>query len=71
MDEIAELLEALNHRVMRTYGETRRQRFERLDRPALKRLPPERFTHADWKFARVNIDYHIELDRHYELAPLS
>ena len=66
---IAELLEALNHRVMRSFGESRRQRFERLDRPALQRLSPERFTHADWKFARMNIDYHIELDGHYYSVP--
>jgi transposase len=66
---IAELLEVLNHRVMRSYGESRRQRFEKLDRPALKPLPPARFTHGDWKVARVNIDYHIELDGHYYSVP--
>ena len=43
--------------------------FEELDRPALKPLPPEAFTFAQWKKARVNIDYHIEIERHYYSVP--
>jgi len=66
---IAELREQLNARVMRQYGESRRERFEKLDRAALRPLPPERFAHADWCTARVNIDYHVEIDRHYYSAP--
>jgi len=62
---IAELLEELNDRTMRLYGVSRRQLFERLDRPALRPLPVERFVFGEWKTARVNIDYHVELDHHY------
>jgi transposase len=66
---IAELREELNARPMRLYGASRRELFEHLDRPALRPLPPERFTYAQWKLARVNIDYHIELHRHFYSVP--
>jgi transposase len=66
---IRELLEALNARPMRAYGQSRRERFEELDRPALQPLPAARFEHAEWKHAKVNIDYHVELDRHFYSVP--
>jgi transposase len=63
---IGELLDDLNDRVMRRYGESRRQLFERLERPALKPLPTERFSYGEWKIdAGVNIDYHIDVDGHF------
>jgi transposase len=53
---IAELLTALNLRPMKGYGgRTRRDLFEQFDRPALQALPAERFVHAAWLQARVNI----------------
>ncbi len=65
-----ELLTALNARPMKGYGgRTRRDLFEQFDRPALQALPAERFVHADWLQARVNIDYHVEVDRHYYSVP--
>jgi transposase len=66
---VRELLEELNDRVMRVYGESRRDLFERIDRPALRPLPDEPFVYAEWKLARVNIDYHVEVDRHYYSVP--
>jgi transposase len=68
-ERIAELLEELNHRTMRVYGESRRQLYERLDRPHLKALPSEPFTYGEWKTARVNIDYHVQLDHHFYSVP--
>ena len=64
-ERIAELGEELNDRVMRRYGQSRRQLFAKLDRPALKPLPPEPFVYGEWQVARVNIDYHVEVDHHY------
>jgi transposase len=32
-------------------------------------LPAERFVHADWLTARVNIDYHVQVDHHYYSVP--
>ena len=66
---IRELLGDLNARTMRAYGASRQELFERLDRPALRPLPTERFVHAEWKKARVNLDYHVELDHHYYSVP--
>jgi len=64
-ERIAELLAELNDRLMRRYDQSRRQLFERLDHPALKPLPATAFVYGEWETARVNIDYHIEIDRHY------
>lgn len=55
---------------MRVYRASRRELFERLDQPALRPLPAERFIYGEWKLdARVHIDYHIELDGHYYSVP--
>ena len=67
---IAERLTDLNDRPMKGYGgASRRALFERFDRPALQPLPRDRYVHADWSHARVNIDYHVEVDRHYYSVP--
>ena len=63
------LLEYLNNRPLQKLGRSRKELFERLDRPALRPLPLIPFTFAEWKKAKVNIDYHIELDGHYYSAP--
>ena len=66
---IARLLERLNARPFRKLAGSRRSMFEQLDRPALRPLPPERYVFAEWKKARVNIDYHVEVDGHYYSVP--
>jgi transposase len=68
---IRELLEELNNRVMRLYGASRRELFERLDRPALRPLPARRFVYGDWITARVNLDYHVlePTDHHFYSVP--
>jgi len=66
---IKELLVQLNERKMRAYGASRRELFERLDRPALKPLPESRFVYGEWYFKKPGIDYHIDIDGHYYSAP--
>jgi transposase len=67
---IREKLEELNNKPMRKYGgATRKQLFEKLDRPALSPLPTERFVYAAWKRVKVNIDYHVEVAKHYYSVP--
>ena len=66
---IAKLLERLNHRPFRKLPGSRRSLFEQLERPALRPLPAERYVFAEWKKARVNIDYHVEVERHYYSVP--
>jgi transposase len=68
---IGELLVDLNDRRMRGYNASRRELFERLDRPALRPLPREPFEYAEWKQVALNIDYHAEFERHYYSAPHS
>jgi transposase len=63
------LLADLNDREMRGYGQSRRERFALLDAPALGPLPAEPFELASWKHAKVNLDYHVELERHFYSVP--
>ena len=63
------LLQDLNNREMRVYKKSRRQLFEELDRPALRPLPETPYEYAEWKKARVNLDYHVELVGHYYSVP--
>jgi len=64
-----ELTEIINTRPMRAYNASRRELFERLDKPALGPLPAEPFQASSWKKVRLNIDYHIEFDHHLYSAP--
>ena len=66
---ISELLIRLNDRPFRKLPGCRRSRFESLDRPALSPLPANAYIFAQWGKARVNIDYHVEVDRHYYSVP--
>jgi transposase len=66
---IAELVEELNARVMRRYGKSRRALFEELERSALRPLPAQRFTYAEWTRVKVSIDYHVQVDHAYYSVP--
>jgi transposase len=66
---ISEKLTWLNNRPFAKLEGTRRVLFEQLDRPAMRPLPATRYEFATWKIAKVNIDYHIERDRHYYSVP--
>jgi len=67
---LRELLTEYNDRPMSAYGEmSRRQLFESLERGALKPLPSHRFEYAEWKTARVNIDYHVAFEKHFYSVP--
>jgi transposase len=66
---LAELTELLNSRTMRAYKASRRELFERLDKPALGPLPAEPFEASAWKKVGLNIDYHVEFEHHLYSAP--
>ena len=66
---IAILLVDLNNKPFQKLPGTRKSVFESIDKPALKPLPVARYQFAQWKKARVHIDYHIEVDRHYYSVP--
>jgi len=62
---IRQLLPELNTRQMEHLGRSRHEFFSELDQPALRPLPEEPYEFAIWKKATVNIDYHVEYDKHY------
>lgn len=66
---VSQLLTKLNNRVMRHVKQSRRELYERLDRPALKPLPSRRYEYAEHKEVKANIDYHIEFDAHFYSVP--
>ena len=61
-EAIAELLERLNTRRFQKLDGCRQSAFESIDRPAMRPLPATRYELADWKDAKVSIDYHVEYD---------
>ena len=66
---IRELLGKLNQKPFRKREGSRATLFAELDRPALQPLPSERFQLHHWTQARVNIDYHVQFDRHFYSVP--
>ncbi|WP_437619073.1 IS21 family transposase [Sorangium sp. So ce1151] len=65
-----ELLEKLNTRSFQKLEGCRRSAFEKLDRPAMKPLPPRRYEIGAWKLGvGVNIDYHFEYDHRLYSVP--
>lgn len=66
---VRELLERLNARALRKLKQSRRQLFEALDRPAALPLPARPYEYAEWRKVRVNVDYHVQLERHFYSAP--
>ena len=66
---IRRLLDDLNRRPFKKLPGSRKEAFERLDRPALQPLPAEAYTFSVWKKVRVGIDYHVEIDGHYYSVP--
>jgi transposase len=58
---IATAVERMNGREMRRLGVSRRQLFETIERPVMQPLPAQEYEYAEWCFARVGIDYHVEV----------
>jgi transposase len=59
----------LNDRPFQKLDGSRRSLFALLDRPALRPLPAERYELAEWRTAKVNIDYHIAVEGHFYSVP--
>lgn len=66
---IAGLLTELNARAFKKLPGSRASTFEAIERPALRALPAQPLCLPRFKRARVNIDYHVELDGHYYSVP--
>jgi transposase len=66
---IRERVAWLNARPFKKLPGSRQSLFEELDRPALRPLPARPYEYATWKIAKVNIDYHVEVERHWYSVP--
>lgn len=66
---IRELIRHLNSRAFKKFPGTRLSAYEEIDKPALRALPVHAYEYTHFKKARVHIDYHIELDKHYYSIP--
>ena len=66
---IRKKLSELNNRRFQKLDATRKILYETIDKPALIPLLSTPYEYAEWKKARVNIDYHIEVNRHYYSVP--
>jgi transposase len=66
---ILEALTDLNGRVMRRIKVSRSDLYLEIEKPALRPLPALVYEYAEWKRARVNLDYHVELLGHYYSVP--
>ncbi|MCJ7622739.1 MAG: IS21 family transposase [Anaerolineaceae bacterium] len=66
---VKEQLEKLNNKVMKAVQQSRYQEFVEIDKPNLRPLPERRYEYAHIKTAKVNIDYHIEYDKHFYSVP--
>jgi transposase len=66
---IAELVGDLNRRPFKKLPGCRRSAFEAQDRPALRPLPATPYAFAQWKQAKVHVDYPVEVEGHYYSVP--
>ena len=66
---IAGALERINDHVIRRLGVTRRHLFETIERHALAPLPGDDYEFAEWRLARVGVDYHVEYDGFFYSVP--
>ena len=62
-------LEKLNQKPFQKLAGSRRSLFETLDKPLLKPLPEKPYEFAYWKKVRVNMDYHVEIEKNYYSVP--
>lgn len=73
---LAELQHALafgcarvNERPFQKLAGSRRSVFDALEKETLRPLPAERYELAEWRTAKVNIDYHISVEGHLYSVP--
>jgi transposase len=59
----------LNERPMQRINLSRQQQFEQFEKSALRPLPLHRFELQEWKKAKVHIDYHICILKHFYSVP--
>ncbi len=68
-DAIADLLDRYNNKIMKHIGKSRTELFEEFEKEELQTLPANRYIYEQYKRAKVNIDYHIVLEKCYYSVP--
>ena len=68
-EAIDELLDKINNRKFKAIDATRQGLFDKLDKLALRPLPPTRYVYGEWRKATLSIDYHIAVDKHFYSVP--
>lgn len=63
------LLDELNHRPFQKLEGSRHTQFLQIEQPALKPLPTQAYEFAQWKYAKVHPDYHVEVEHGYYSVP--
>jgi hypothetical protein len=66
---LAECVKRINDRRHTRFGVARRERFEALERVALKALPAADFDDAEWKDAKLHPDCYVYVEAAYYSAP--
>ncbi|EFL92017.1 ISRin6, transposase orfB [Candidatus Regiella insecticola LSR1] len=66
---IQELLIELNNKPMKKRPGSRLSQFQQIDKPVLKPLPRLPYRYTQVTQVRVQMDYHVEVDKHYYSVP--
>ena len=67
---VREELEQFNHRPMKSYGnQSRKERFEAIDKPVAQPLPKHPFEITKIKTATVAPNYHVQFEKHFYSVP--
>jgi transposase len=68
-DAIADLLDRYNNKIMKHIEKSRYELFIEIEKDELQSLPANRYVYEQYKRAKVNIDYHITLEKCYYSVP--
>jgi transposase len=66
---IRELLDSANNRQMKKLKCSRRELFEKIERPNARALPESPYKYHEWQRASIAPDHHIEALKHYYSVP--
>lgn len=66
---ISALLIDVNNRPFKQLNGTRQEWFDSIDKPALSPLPTHAYEYTDIKQVKVNVDYHVQYDKHLYSVP--
>jgi hypothetical protein len=62
-------IERINDQTHRRFGVSRRERFEKIEKSALKPLPSVEYDGGEWKSAKLHPDCYVAVDGDYYSAP--